>query len=122
MSATDGKVLLTVLWQRTSERGVEYLSGFLAKARIVGFKGEPSADGTPTWNLFIAPGRDQQEGGGRHPPREPAPPRPTPAPATSSSPIRPSRGVERWQRPQAEKPTEGPPFFDDPADDIGHDR
>jgi hypothetical protein len=33
----EPKILLTTLWQRTSERGNEYLSGCLGKARIVGF-------------------------------------------------------------------------------------
>jgi hypothetical protein len=58
----EPKVLHCALWQRTSERGNEYLSGFLGKARIIGFRGEPTADGTPTWNLFLQPGREQDEG------------------------------------------------------------
>ena len=38
------KVLIATLWQRTSGKGNEYLSGFLGKARIIGFRGERTAD------------------------------------------------------------------------------
>ena len=53
---TDEKILLTTLWERTSAKGTVYLSGFLGKARLVAFRGDPLEDGTPTWKLFISPG------------------------------------------------------------------
>jgi hypothetical protein len=55
----DDKVLLCQLWERTSAKGTVYLSGFLGKARLVGFKGEQRADGTRIWDIYL-PGRDQQ--------------------------------------------------------------
>jgi hypothetical protein len=75
----EPKILLTTLWQCTSERGNEYLSGFLGKARIVGFRGEPREDGTPTWNIYLTPGREQEEGRGT-------------APSRTSSPSAPNNG------------------------------
>jgi hypothetical protein len=57
----ESKILIANLWQRTSANGNEYLSGFLGKARIIGFRGEPTADGTPTWDIYIAPGKQQSE-------------------------------------------------------------
>ena len=59
MSASDHKVLIATLWQRTSERGNEYLSGYLGKARIVAFRGEPTAEGIQTWDLYLTPGKEQ---------------------------------------------------------------
>jgi len=61
MSAPSQKVLLTTLWERTSAKGNVYLSGFLGKARVVGFRGEPTAEGVPTWNLYLTPGKEQAE-------------------------------------------------------------
>jgi hypothetical protein len=100
--SVDQKVLVATLWQRTSERGNEYLSGFLGKARLVGFRGEARPDGTPTWDVYLTPGKEQKEG------------------ATSRGPTAMSRtGVQRWERRQ-EKPTadSAEPFFDDPIDDV----
>jgi hypothetical protein len=89
----NSKVLVMTLWQRTSERGNEYLSGFLGKARVIGFRGEPTADGTPTWDLYVQPGKEQDErgGSGQHESRSP----------TSSS----RTGVQSWApKSEAEKP------------------
>ena len=36
MSGQAPKVLIATLWQRTSDKGNEYLSGFLGKARVTG--------------------------------------------------------------------------------------
>jgi hypothetical protein len=104
MSGPDRKVLLATLWQRTSERGTEYLSGFLGKARIVAFRGEPTADGIPTWDVYLTPGREQEAGALRqHRPRQQ-----TTTPA-ATPPISPKEAPQR-------------PFWDDPVDDIGRDR
>ncbi len=99
MSAPDQKVLIATLWHRTSERGNEYLSGFLGKARIVAFRGEPTLDGIPTWNLYLSPGKEHEEGASRAS-------RPRAAPA---------RREPAQQRPA----TDGEPFHSDPVDDIG---
>ena len=58
MSGPDDKVLLTTLWERTSQKGTVYLSGYLGKARLVAFRGEPTEDGAPTWKLFVQAGKD----------------------------------------------------------------
>ena len=50
---------LTTLWERTSARGQPYLSGYLGKARVVAFSGEPREDGTPTWDVYVAAGKEQ---------------------------------------------------------------
>jgi hypothetical protein len=92
------------LWQRTSERGNDYLSGFLGKARIIAFRGATTADGTLTWNVYLQPGREQSEAEGS---------------SRGGSNRRPT-GVRRWM-PKVEKPTahNAKPFFDDPIDDVG---
>ena len=82
MSA-DQKILLVTLWERTSGKGNTYVSGFLGKARIIGFHGEPTAEGTPTWDIYVTPGKEQEERGSGQ--RE------------SRSPTSLSRtGVQRW--------------------------
>jgi hypothetical protein len=103
MSAPDGKVLVATLWQRTSGKGNDYLSGFLGKARIIGFRGEPTTDGTPTWDLYVEPGKEQEERGGS-------------AQRESRLPTSSSRtGVQRRApKSAAEKPAADAPFFDDP--------
>jgi hypothetical protein len=50
MSGFSNKVLIATLWRRTSERGNEYLPGDLGKARIIGFRDEPTADGIPFYD------------------------------------------------------------------------
>jgi hypothetical protein len=100
--SSDEKVLIATLWQRTSCKGNDYLSGFLGKARIIGFHGQPTTDGTPTWDLYVQPGKEQEEhgGSGQREARSP----------TSSS----RTGVQRWApKSEAEKPADAP-FFDDP--------
>ena len=62
MSGFDQKVLIASLWERTSAKGNTYFSGFLGKACIVGFRGEPSPDGTPTWNLYLVAGQRATRG------------------------------------------------------------
>jgi len=47
------RVLLTTLSARTSSKGNEYLSGYLAKARVVAFKGQPDRFGHETWNVYV---------------------------------------------------------------------
>jgi hypothetical protein len=47
-------VLLLTLSARTSAKGRLYLSGWLGKASVVAFPGEPDKHGNPTWDLFVS--------------------------------------------------------------------
>jgi hypothetical protein len=49
------KVLLLQLTQRTSGRGNAYLTGWLGKAKLVGFKGEPDEYGNERWDTSTRP-------------------------------------------------------------------
>lgn len=49
-------MLLATLSQRTSAKGVAYLSGTLGKSQLVAFQGEPDQRGNPTWDLYIREG------------------------------------------------------------------
>ena len=48
------RVLLLTLSERTSGQGNRYLSGWLGKASVVAFAGEPDKHGNPTWDVFVA--------------------------------------------------------------------
>jgi hypothetical protein len=50
----EPRVLLMQLTQRVSERGNAYLTGWLGKAKLVGFKGEPDEHGNERWNVYAA--------------------------------------------------------------------
>ncbi len=50
---SNNKVLLTTLSVRTSSKGRQYLAGWLGKASLVAFEGEPDKFGNPTWDLFL---------------------------------------------------------------------
>jgi hypothetical protein len=104
-AAPPPKVLIATLWQRRSARGNEYLSGFLGKARIIGFRGEPTPEGIPTWNIFLQPGKEQEKAEAE---RKPASSRP----AISEQP----RQQQRQQQPDLNRP-----FFSDEIDDVGRD-
>jgi hypothetical protein len=60
------RVLLTTLSARTSAKGRAYLSGWLGKASVVAFAGEPDKHGDRTWDVFLCePGpRRPGRGGG----------------------------------------------------------
>ena len=67
------RVLLTTLSVRQSAKGNKYLSGWLGKATMVAFAGEPDKFGNPTWDLFLsqpeprdAAPREPAEQGDRH--------------------------------------------------------
>jgi hypothetical protein len=55
------RVLLATLSVRTSAKGRQYLSGWLGRARVVGFAGEPDKWGNPTWDVFVAEPEPRQE-------------------------------------------------------------
>jgi hypothetical protein len=105
-AAPPGKVLLCTLWERTSARGTQYLSGFLGKARVVAFRGPPTPDGIETWNIFLQPGKEQEQAEAE---RKAAPSRP----ARSEQP---QRQQQRQQQPDPNRP-----FFSDEIDDVGRD-
>lgn len=72
-SGRQPKVLLMQLTQRTSGKGNAYLTGWLGKAKLVGFKGEPDEHGHERWDVYAAE-PDQarrpqgQDGGSVRPP------------------------------------------------------
>src|SRR5215212_3493979 len=50
----QGKVLLLELAQRTSAKGTVYLTGWMAKARLVGFLApEPNERGDQVWRIYV---------------------------------------------------------------------
>lgn len=55
------RVHLMTLSVRTSGKGNEYLSGYLGKAKVVGFRGEPDRFGSETWNIYVAEPEPRQE-------------------------------------------------------------
>ena len=61
------RVLLMQLSQRTSARGNTYLSGWLGKASVVGFAGEPDKFGNATWDLFVSEPQPRGESRGEKP-------------------------------------------------------
>jgi hypothetical protein len=112
VSAPDNRVLLTTLWERTSDKGNEYLSGFLGKARIIGFRGKPTADGIQTWEIYLQPGKEQESAGtGRtQQPRRLSPEEGTAARRRRVQPLERSK-------PQSEASTAIP--LDDDVSDVG---
>src|SRR4051794_37188314 len=51
---TAPRVLLLTLSERTSGKGNRYMSGWLGKASVVAFAGEPDRHVNPTWGLFVS--------------------------------------------------------------------
>ena len=52
---TEAKVLLMQLSERTSAKGLRYLSGFLGKAKLVAFLDqEPDKFGNPQWSVYAS--------------------------------------------------------------------
>jgi hypothetical protein len=101
---TGNRVLLMTLSCRTSAKGNSYLAGWLGKASVVAFAGEPDKFGNPTWDVFLAepePKREAAQRPSASPPERDAPP---PAlPAASDGGARP----EASQRPQRRFRPEG---------------
>lgn len=63
MSYGKPRVHLMTLSVRTSGKGNAYLAGWLGKASVVAFAGEPDKFGNPTWNVFLAERGERQERG-----------------------------------------------------------
>ena len=70
------RVLLASLSVRTSSKGKSYLSGYLGKASVIAFPGEPDRFGDPTWDLFVSEPepRDAAQAPARSPPAHDAHP------------------------------------------------
>jgi hypothetical protein len=108
------RTLIATLWQRISDKGNEYLSGFHGKARVIGFRGQPTADGIPTWDICVQPGKEQDE---RASARAQVPRQSTTSDRSScSSNVPRARGVQ-YQQPQ--EAADDRPFYDDPVGDVG---
>ena len=51
----EPRVLLLRLSERVSEKGTEYMTGWLGCARLVAFRAEePDRDGRPQWEVYAA--------------------------------------------------------------------
>ena len=130
MSAAP-RVLLMQLSERTSAKGNAYLSGWLGRASVVGFRGEPDKFGNETWDLFVStpePRGEQQQskpearqdGPAKHDARQ------RPETVAQRSPAR--HQGDGWRGSQYRRPADGArrapaggpePFYDDPLEDIG---
>jgi hypothetical protein len=108
-AAPPPKVLIATLWHRRSARGNDYLSGYLGKAKVIGFRGETMPDGIQTWNIFLQPGKEQETAEAE---------RKTASPRRSEQPQRQHARAAPRATAAAEPDR---PFFDDGIDDIGRD-
>jgi hypothetical protein len=77
------------LFERTSARGLRYMSGLLGLARVTLLPGEPTEDGTATWRLLVGARPDAGRTRADEPQRRPAAPRPASRPRSAAPPIRP---------------------------------
>ncbi len=120
MSAPN-RVLLLTPSQRVSGKGNTYLSGWLGRASVVGFAGEPDRFGDPTFDLHVATPvpRDEPE------PASPAAGREQNGPAKApAGPVarREGRDGSRHRRPRPGAPAASPAGhapFDDTFEGIG---
>jgi hypothetical protein len=51
---SGSKVLVLELKERTSAKGTRYLAGWMGKARLVAFAGEPDETGHRVWSVFAS--------------------------------------------------------------------
>ena len=66
------RVLLMMLSERTSAKGTAYLSGWLGKAKLVGFKAkEPDRYGNEVWEIY-AQEPEPKSDSDQAPPQQPA--------------------------------------------------
>jgi hypothetical protein len=101
---SGNRVLLMTLSCRTSAKGNSYLAGWLGKASVVAFAGEPDKFGNPTWDVFLAepePKREAAQKPPASPPERDEAPMPPAAPAAAG--VRPGAP----QRPQRRYRPEG---------------
>ena len=89
------KVLLTTLTERTSAKGNLYLTGWLTKARVVGFRGDDDDQGHPVWNIYLSepePRPAAAASGQDRPARTPAPAGKLPTSTDALAPATPRHG------------------------------
>src|SRR4051812_11991113 len=115
------------LSERTSGKGNRYMSGWLGKASVVAFAGEPDKHGNPTWDLFVSEPQPRAEAGQeRDPARRPqardagGPAKPSASPVARGDGwrgpppnVRPANGARR--APAAD----GGAFYEDSLEDVG---
>src|SRR3954447_19593856 len=89
------RVLLLTLSERVSGKGNTYLSGWLGKASVVAFAGEPDKHGNPTWDLFVSEPQPRAETGQERPQARPERRPQSPDPGDAAKPS------ARQQRPEA---------------------
>lgn len=97
---TGPRVLLMTLSERTSARGNAYLAGWLGKASVVAFRGDPDKFGNPTWSVYVSEPEPRDDAGDRQQQSRP-PARPSPA--------RQHAAARRYQAPASH---EAAPFDD----------
>src|SRR3954454_11566264 len=129
------RVLLMQLSQRTSAKGNAYLAGWLGKASVVAFAGEPDKHGNPTWDLFVSTPEPRPEAGQEwsqaRPERRPQSPDPGPGPSEISDGPKtaapPSARGDGWRGSRYVRPAngarrapaaDGGAFVEDGVDDL----
>jgi hypothetical protein len=131
------RVLLMQLSERTSGKGNAYLSGWLGKASVVAFPGEPDKHGNATWDVFVSETQPRAE---RRPEAErerEVRPRPEPSSrsagtaasgAAANRSASPATRGAGWRGSQYRRPANGAqrapvaerePFYEDSLEDIG---
>jgi hypothetical protein len=129
------RVLLMQLSERTSGKGNRYLSGWLGRASVVAFAGEPDKHGNPTWDLFVSepqPRAERQAEGTGEERSRPEPSSRSAGTAAPNAPAKPSaRPQERgdgWRGSAYRRPANGArrapeadhaPFYDGSLEDVG---
>src|SRR3954463_3975867 len=96
------RVLLLPLSERTSGRDNAYLSGWLGKASVVAFAGEPDRHGNPTWDLFVSTPEPTAEVGQERPQARPErrPQSPDPGDGRAKPPASPVARGDGWRGSQ----------------------
>jgi hypothetical protein len=116
------RVLLMQLSERTSAKGNAYLSGWLGKASVVAFRGEPDKHGRETWDLFVATPEPRSEAGQAQRPGQ------RPETVAQRAPARHQGGGDGWRGSQYRRPAndarrapaaDDGAFYADTLEDIG---
>jgi hypothetical protein len=81
---SGNRVLLMTLSVRTSAKGNVYLAGWLGRASVVAFSGEPDKFGNETWDVFLAE-PEPRDATPKPPARPPGREEPPAPPAAASS-------------------------------------
>jgi hypothetical protein len=60
-AAFSNKVLIATLGSAPATRATNTSAVSSARTRVIGFRCEPRPDGAPTWDLYLTPGKQQEE-------------------------------------------------------------